>query len=62
MPVALKSEWVEKEVLQAQRENKRIIPCFHKFATNQDIKWNLKDYQGVDEFEDKFDLALYLIE
>ena len=59
-PAALRSEWIEKEVLQAQRENKRIIPCFHKFVINEEISWNLRDYQGVDRFEDKFELALFL--
>jgi hypothetical protein len=53
---ALQSPHVETEILQAQRDKKRIIPCFHRSVRNNDIKWGLNKIQGV-EFEDKFELA-----
>jgi TIR domain/Bacterial Ig domain len=58
-PWSLKSVHVEREVLQAQREGKRIIPCFHSYIIDNDVKWNLNSYQGI-EFDDKYDLALKL--
>jgi tetratricopeptide (TPR) repeat protein len=60
---ALQSPHVEKEVLQAQTENKKIIPCFHRSITNRYIdKLELNKIQGV-EFSDKYELArdLYLM-
>src|SRR5215207_20480 len=53
---ALQSPHVENEVLQAQREKKRIIPCFHRNVRDNEIKWGLNKIQGV-EFEDKYELA-----
>jgi hypothetical protein len=53
---ALQSPHVESEILQAQRENKKIIPCFHKSVTNGYIKWGLDKIQGI-EFTNEYQLA-----
>ena len=53
---ALLSPHVEREVLQAQREKKKIIPCFLRGLNPNRIKWGLEKIQGV-EFNDKFELA-----
>ena len=53
---AMKSSHVEKEVLQAQRENKVIVPCMHKYVMRNQIKWNLTNLQGL-EFKTEYDLA-----
>ncbi len=53
---ALQSPHVENEVLQAQKEKKWIIPCFHKNVRDSDIKWGLDKIQGI-EFEDMYELA-----
>ena len=53
---ALQSPHVENEVLQAQKEKKIIIPCFHRTVIGSDIKWGLDKIQGV-EFDDKYELA-----
>ncbi len=53
---ALRSPHVENEVLQAQRENKRIIPCFHRNVGSSDIKWGLSKIQGV-AFAGNYDLV-----
>ncbi len=53
---ALLSPEVEKEVLRAQRENKIIIPCFHRDVSKNEIKWNLNKFQGI-EFEEKYELV-----
>ena len=53
---ALQSPHVENEVLQAQKEKKTIIPCFHRTVIGNDIKWGLDKIQGV-EFDDKYELA-----
>jgi hypothetical protein len=53
---ALHSSHVDNEVLQAQREKKRIIPCLHRLLRRSEIKWSLDKIQGV-EFDDKFELA-----
>ena len=42
--------------MQAQREKKIIIPCFHKNVRVDDIKWGLNKIQGI-EFSDKYELA-----
>jgi hypothetical protein len=55
----LRSTEVEKEVLQAQREKKKIIPCIHRDVSYDEIKWNLKSIQGV-EFQDKYELSRIL--
>ena len=58
---SLLSPHVEKEVLQAQRANKIIIPCIQKVINHGEIKWGLNNIQGI-EFDDKYELArkLYL--
>jgi TIR domain/Bacterial Ig domain len=53
---ALQSPHVKNEVLQAQTEKKRIIPCFHRSVRANDIKWGLNKVQGV-EFNDKYELV-----
>lgn len=53
---ALYSPHVDKEVLQAQREKKRIIPCLHRTLRHGEMKWGLNKIQGV-EFDDKFELT-----
>ena len=54
---ALKSPHVEKEVLQAQKEKKTIIPCFHTSIIPRYIdKLELNKFQGV-EFDEKEQLA-----
>jgi hypothetical protein len=53
---ALQSPHVENEVLQAQKEKKIIIPCFHRTVIGSDIKWGLDTIQGV-EFDEKYELA-----
>jgi tetratricopeptide (TPR) repeat protein len=57
---ALDSPHVDNEVLQAQREEKTIIPCFYEeLEESERAKWGLNEIQGV-EFEDKSELALRL--
>src|ERR1044072_3483944 len=46
-PEALTSPNVEEEVLQAKRENKQIVPCFHKYVRQENLKWNLGSIQGI---------------
>jgi tetratricopeptide (TPR) repeat protein len=53
---ALKSPHVENEVLQAQREKKKIIPCFFENINPNKIKWGLDKIQGV-EFTNEYQLA-----
>jgi tetratricopeptide (TPR) repeat protein len=53
---ALLSPHVEREVMQAQREKKKIIPCFLRGLNPNRIKWGLEKIQGV-EFNDKYELA-----
>ena len=53
---SLRSTEVEKEVRQAQREKKTIIPCIHRDVSYDEIKWDLKSIQGV-EFQDKYELS-----
>jgi hypothetical protein len=53
---SIRSKDVEKEVLQAQKENKIIIPCIHKDVGIENLKWDLDRYQGF-EFDDRYDLA-----
>jgi sugar lactone lactonase YvrE len=53
---ALRSPHVEREVLQAQKENKKIIPCFFRNINPNKIRWELDKIQGV-EFSDKYELA-----
>jgi hypothetical protein len=56
---ALYSLHVEREVLQAQRENKKIIPCIYIGIKKDKIKWGVEKFQGV-EFSDKYELARLL--
>jgi tetratricopeptide (TPR) repeat protein len=53
---SLKNLVVEKEVFQAQTENKTIIPCIYRNVKSKQIKWGLDRIQGI-EFENKFELA-----
>jgi hypothetical protein len=53
---ALRSTEVEKEVLLAQRENKKIIPCIYRGIRKDKIKWGLEKIQGV-EFTNEYQLA-----
>ena len=53
---ALHSPHVEREVLQAQKENKKIIPCFFRGINPSKIKWGLDKIQGL-EFFDKYELV-----
>jgi hypothetical protein len=63
---SLISQHVDKEVLQAQQEKKRIIPCVHKNVYARGVgytnsKWGLEKIQGI-EFSNEYNLArdLYL--
>jgi tetratricopeptide (TPR) repeat protein len=58
-PDSLSSPHVEREVLQAQEENKIIVPCIHEHVDYSEIKWGLEENQGI-EFYDKYELALNL--
>jgi len=53
---SLHSEHVEREVQQAQKENKKIIPCFFRGINPDKIKWGLEKIQGV-EFTNEYQLA-----
>src|SRR4029079_19800330 len=53
---SLDSPYVEREVKQAQEEEKKIIPCIQRDIDYEKIKWNLESLQGI-EFDDKFELA-----
>ena len=44
---SLRSQEVEKEVLQAQKEKKKIIPCIYTGIRKDMIKWGLEKIQGV---------------
>ncbi len=58
---ALQSPHVKSEVIQAQKNHKKIIPCLQRDINYEEIKWGLDNIQGI-EFDDKYDLArkLYL--
>ena len=45
---ALRSNEIEKEVLQAQKENKKIIPYIHRGIRRDKMKWGLETIQGVE--------------
>ena len=53
---SLRSIEIEKEVLWAQRENRKIIPCIHRDVRHAELKWDLARLQGI-EFDDKYELA-----
>ena len=50
---------VEREVFQAQREHKKIIPYFHRGVSKNEIKWDLGRLQGI-KFGTIFELRGYL--
>ena len=53
---SLRSFEVQKEVLQAQRENKTIIPCIDENVGLDEIKWGLEKIQGI-RFENSYKLS-----
>jgi hypothetical protein len=53
---ALKSSEVEKEVLQAFKKNKKIIPCVYRGIKINQLKWDLGKFQGI-VFKDEYALA-----
>ena len=53
---SLKSPEVNKEVQEAIRQEKRIIPCKWHALDWRDVKWELAGFQGL-EFEEKYPLA-----
>jgi uncharacterized protein YjbI with pentapeptide repeats len=53
---SLKSAEVNKEVEEALRQNKVIIPCKLEGLKWEEVKWNLSGFQGI-EFEDRYVLA-----
>ena len=55
-PAALESKYIEREVLQAQKENKPIIPCFYKDVGIENITLDLDRYQGF-EFKNEYHIA-----
>jgi tetratricopeptide (TPR) repeat protein len=55
-PDSLTSKHVEQEVLQAQKQNKIIVPCIHEDVEYSEIKWGLEKLQGI-EFSDEFKLT-----
>ena len=55
-PDSLRSSHVEKEVLQAMKENKIIVPCINDDVKYSEIKWGLEEKQGI-EFSNEYKLA-----
>ena len=53
---SLRSSEVEKEVLQAQKKSKKIIPCVDRGIEINQLKWDLGKFQGI-EFSSKYELA-----
>ena len=53
---SLRSQEVEKEVIQAKKEGKKLIPCIYSRVKKGLIKWDLAALQGV-LFEDGYDLG-----
>ena len=47
-PEALESYEVEKEVLLAKSNNKKIMPCFFRYVDKDQIKWELKTFEGIE--------------
>lgn len=58
---ALSSGEVEREVLQAQRERKKIVPAKYKNIRFDEVPWNLNTHQGI-EFESKDEIVTRLYE
>jgi len=57
----LRSGEVEKEVLQAQRERKKIVPAKYKNIRFDEVPWGLNTHQGI-EFESKDEIVTRLYE
>jgi hypothetical protein len=55
-PFALTSQYIENEVLQAQKQNKKIIPCIHKYVDYNQIKWGLEKIQNI-KFSNKVEFV-----
>jgi tetratricopeptide (TPR) repeat protein len=55
-PDALRSNYVENEILQAQRDNKIIVPCISEDVAYNNIKWGLDKIQGI-EFINEYQLT-----
>ena len=53
---ALRSSEIEKEVLQAEKKSKKIIPCVDRGIEINQLKWDLGKFQGI-EFSSKYELA-----
>ena len=53
---SLRSSEIEKEVLQAQKKSKKIIPCVDRGIEINQLKWDLGKFQGI-EFSSKYELA-----
>lgn len=58
---ALKSQEVEKEVLESIKQGKRIIPAKYQTVSWNDLKWGLEKKQGI-QFENKNSLIRHLDE
>ena len=56
---ALRSTEVEKEILEARKQNKTIIPCRYKGILWTDLKWDLNKLQGF-QFDNKNSLIRQL--
>ena len=52
---ALRSEWVAKEVKEARRHVKPIIPCRLSSITEFELKWGLNSFQNIIFDQDNFD-------
>ena len=51
----LRSQWVAKEVKEAIRHNKPIIPCRINTITEHELKWGLDSFQNIVFDQDNFD-------
>jgi hypothetical protein len=58
---ALKSQEVEKEVLESIKQGKKIIPAKYQTVSWNDLKWGLEKKQGI-QFENKNSLIRHLDE
>ena len=56
---ALKSAEVEKEIIEAKKQNKTIIPCRYRGITWNELKWDLNKLQGF-QFDNKNSLIRQL--
>lgn len=55
-PDSLTSTYVENEVLQAQKQNKIIVPCKYEDVEYSEIRWGLEKVQGI-EFPNRSELT-----